>query len=292
MVSPSVADLVPPDGPFVNYYAPDKNVKHYTGEGIAIRSLSVEGPLAEPWPPASAQLLLPGVEFADGAVRLNKAPREHVREVVAAFATRAFRRPLGDEEVRVYIALAEPALAAERPFLEVVRVPLLAILTSPSFLYQSGPPGELDDYALATRLSYFLWRSMPDAALVDAAATGRLSEPTLLAEQVDRLLDDPKSERFNRRFRRPGIPTLRTARHHAPTPPSIPIRRAPGPGDGGRDRAVPCRIDRRELKRRQPDRFRLHVPQPTLGRALRHRRRGRSAHAQGGAAGRQQSAAG
>ena len=196
VVSPSVADLVPPDGPFVNYYAPDKNVKHYTGEGIAMRSLSVEGPLAEPWPPASAQLLLPGVEFADGAVRLNKAPQEHVREVVAAFATRAFRRPLGDEEVRVYVALAEPALAAERPFLDVVRVPLLAILTSPSFLYQSGPPGELDDYALATRLSYLLWRSMPDAALFDAAATGRLSEPTLLAEQVDRLLDDPKSERF------------------------------------------------------------------------------------------------
>ena len=215
VVSPSVADLVPPDGPYVNYYAPDKNVKHYTGEGIAMRSLSVEGPLAEPWPPASAELLLLGVAFADGAVRLDKPPREHVREIVAAFAPRAFRRPLGDEEVSAYAELAEPALAAGRPFLDVVRVPLLAILTSPSFLYQSGPPGELDEYALATRLSYFLWRSMPDAALFEAAALGRLLEPALLAEQVERLLDDPKSERFVKDF---AGQAFRLYELHATTP--------------------------------------------------------------------------
>ena len=200
VVSPSVADLVPPDEPYVNYYAPDKNVKNYTGEGIAIRSLAVEGPLAGPWPPRSAKLLLPGVEFAEGEVRLDRAPGDHAREVVAAFAQRAFRRPVGEAEMDAYVELAETALADGRSFLEAVRVPLLAILSSPSFLYLSGAPGELDDHALAARLSYFLWRSMPDAALFDAAASGRLAEPAVLAEQVERLLADPKSERFVKDF--------------------------------------------------------------------------------------------
>lgn len=205
VVSPSVADLVVPDGPYVNYYAPDKNVKNYTGEGIAIRSLAVEGPLAGPWPPASVRLLLPGVEFAAGEAQLVKAPREHVRDAVAAFAPRAFRRPLATDEVQAYAALAEPALAAGRDFLDAVRVPLLAILSSPSFLYQSGrhqpaSSGRLDDYALATRLSFFLWRSTPDAALFDAAATGALSEPDTLAAEVERLLRDPRSERFVKDF--------------------------------------------------------------------------------------------
>ena len=53
-----------------------------------------------------------------------------------------------------------------RPFLEALRVPLRAVLSAPAFLYQSGDPGPLDDYALASRLSYFLWRSMPDEAAV------------------------------------------------------------------------------------------------------------------------------
>ncbi len=215
VVSPSVADLVPPDGPFVNYYAPDKNVKNYVGEGIAIRSLAVEGPLAAAWPPASARLLLPGIEFADGTVQLAREPREHVREIVAAFASRAFRRALDEDEAQAYARLAEPALAAGRDFLDAVRVPLLAILSSPSFLYQSGPPGQLDDYALATRLSYFLWRSMPDAALFEAAATGQLSEPAVLAEQVERLLEDPKSERFVKDF---AGQAFRLYELHATTP--------------------------------------------------------------------------
>jgi len=102
--------------------------------------------------------------------------------------------------VEVFASLANPLLADERPFLEAVRVPLRAILSAPSFLYQSGAPGVLDDYRLATRLSYFLWRSMPDAELFDVARNGRLSDPKVLARQVDRMLDDARSERFVKDF--------------------------------------------------------------------------------------------
>ena len=174
-------------------------INDYPGEGIALKSMTFEGPLLEgdTWPPAGTRRLLTGVEFdEDGGIRLTKDPYAHVVDIVAAFAPRAFRRPLHDGELLAYTSLAEPLLAEGRPFLEAVRVPLRAILSAPAFLYQSGNPGALDDYALASRLTYFLWRSMPDDQLFEAAAGGRLSDPTVLAAQVDRMLDDAKSARF------------------------------------------------------------------------------------------------
>ena len=79
-------------------------------------------------------------------------------------------------------------LAEGRPFIEAVRVP--------PFLYQAGAPGTLDDYALATRMSYFLWRSLPDETLFKLASAGELSDSPELERQIDRMLDDPKSQRF------------------------------------------------------------------------------------------------
>jgi hypothetical protein len=82
----------------------------------------------------------------------------------------------------------------------VVRVPLRAILSAPQFIYHLSAPQALDDFGLATRLSYFLWKSMPDAELSDAAREGRLSDPAVLTQQADRMLSDPRSERFVRDF--------------------------------------------------------------------------------------------
>ena len=70
------------------------------------------------------------------------------------------------------------------------------MLSAPPFLFQTGDPGRLDDHALASRLSYFLWRSLPDDELLARAGDGSLSDPGVLASQVERLLDDPRSERF------------------------------------------------------------------------------------------------
>ena len=69
-------------------------------------------------------------------------------------------------------SLAKPLLDDGRPSLEAVRVPLRAMLSAPMFLYHAGDAGTLDDFGLATRLSYFLWRSMPDDALLAAAHSG------------------------------------------------------------------------------------------------------------------------
>jgi hypothetical protein len=75
-----------------------------------------------------------------------------------------------------------------------------AILCSPQFLYLQEKPGILSDDQVANRLSYFLWSSMPDATLFDLAAAGKLSTPTELKRQVDRMLQDPKAAAFTQHF--------------------------------------------------------------------------------------------
>jgi hypothetical protein len=200
LVSPSLADQDFPgaDSPDA-YFLPEMHARDCTGEGIALKAMTIDGPLLDTWPPLSTRELLVGVEFdEDGYLQLAKAPLEHIAEIVERFAIRAFRRPLNaaDGELDAYVGLAEPLLAEGRPFIEAVRVPLRAILSAPPFLYQPGAPGELDDYALATRLSYFLWRSLPDETLFKLASAGELSDSSELERQIDRMLDDPKSQRF------------------------------------------------------------------------------------------------
>ena len=181
------------------------NVKNCEGKGVALKSMTIEGPLIDSvWPPANTRQLLTGIEFdQDGEIRLTKDPYEHIVDIVAAFAPRAFRRPLRDDELDAYVSLAKPLLDEGRPFLQVVRVPLRAILSAPPFQYHAGEAGAngmLDNFGLATRLSYFLWRSTLDRELFDLAREGRLSDPAVLADQVDRMLDDPKTERFVKDF--------------------------------------------------------------------------------------------
>ena len=208
LIGLSVADLDVPPGASLQPVDGDPSkgyggMKDYPGEGIAFRTLTIEGPLldSDVWPPASTRQLLAGVEFDDaGEILLTKTPYQHVLDVVADFAPRAFRRPLGPGELESYASLAAPLLVDGRPFAEAVRVPLRAVLSAPAFLFQAGDAGTLDDFALASRLSYFLWRSMPDDELFAAARAGRLSEPAALAAQVDRMLDDARSARFVRDF--------------------------------------------------------------------------------------------
>ena len=199
ILAPSLADAERID--YTNYYAPEHNVDNYKGEGVALRSMTIEGPLFESWPPPSTRELLVGVEFNDeGELRLTKAPYEHIVDVVARFAPLAFRRPLVEGELDAYASLSKPLLEDGRPFIDAIRVPLRAILSAPPFLFQAGDPGRLDDFALASRLSYFLWRSMPDDELLAIAGDGNLFDPATFAVQVDRLLDDPKAERFVKDF--------------------------------------------------------------------------------------------
>jgi hypothetical protein len=181
----------------------------FGGEGVKIRRVTVEGPLESSWPPQRTRKLFPGVEWKASTVKrrgrayepmLTESPIEHVRAIVSALAPRAFRRKVSNHEIDALVALAKPGLEAKRDFVDSVRIPLRAILVSPQLLFQTGKAGSLDDEALASRLSYFLWRSLPDDELVKLAAEDRLSDPQTLAAQVDRMLADPKRDRFVHEF--------------------------------------------------------------------------------------------
>ena len=79
---------------------------------------------------------------------------------------------------------------------KIVRSPLRAMFSSPQFLFHGGQSGPLDDHALASRLSYFLWKTLPDEQLFALARDKKLKDPKVLANQVNRMLNDPRSNRF------------------------------------------------------------------------------------------------
>ncbi len=173
----------------------------YKGEGVAVKSLTIDGPLLEAWPPPSTRRLFGDIELdAEGDLELTKDPYDHVVDIVSGLAPIAFRRPLEEGEAEAFASLAKPAIAQGRSFVDAVRVPLRAMLSAPQFLYLSGEIGGLDGFALASRLSYFLWKSMPDEELFAVARRGTLSDPEVLANEVERMLDDPKSMRFVKDF--------------------------------------------------------------------------------------------
>lgn len=125
---------------------------------------------------------------------------ENIGRLVTRFASKAFRRPVTNEQGAPYVTMAQKALAeGETPF-EALRTAYRAILCSPRFLTFTEAPGALDDHAIASRLSYALWVSMPDYKLTTLANEGKLKDPVVLAEQVERMLTDPKAKRFIESF--------------------------------------------------------------------------------------------
>ena len=116
-----------------------------------------------------------------------------------------------------------------------MRVGLKAVLVSPHFLFLREKPGKLDDFALASRLSYFLWSSMPDEELLALAEQGKLSEPDTLRGQVERMLKDPKAAAFTENFAGQWL-GLRDIDATAPEPHALSgVRRHAQGGDGQGD---------------------------------------------------------
>jgi hypothetical protein len=134
--------------------------------------------------------------------------RAYAQELLGAFAARAYRRPLGDDTARRLAALAENTYSRRGQTFETgVAHAMAAVLASPRFLFRLEQPernapfvrtAPVDEYSLASRLSYFLWSSMPDAELIDLAARGELRGN--LAAQVKRMLADPRSEQLAQNF--------------------------------------------------------------------------------------------
>jgi len=137
-----------------------------------------------------------GSEKVEFSTVVSKAPEADARRLLADFLPRAFRRPVADDEVQRYVALVKSRLADEDVFEVAMRTAYKAALCSPDFLFLKQAPGQLDHFATAARLSYFLWNSMPDDELFALAAKGKLHDRTVLREQVERMLKDRKAEQF------------------------------------------------------------------------------------------------
>ncbi|HYP07458.1 MAG TPA: DUF1588 domain-containing protein [Bryobacteraceae bacterium] len=128
------------------------------------------------------------------------------RAILTDFLPRAFRRPAEAGDLQFYMSLFESAAKRGEPFEDSILFALRAVLVSPQFLFRTeavnstGKMRLLDEYALATRLSYFLWGSMPDSLLLALAETGKLRDENILRGQVARMLRNQKSVDFARSF--------------------------------------------------------------------------------------------
>lgn len=185
----------------------------YDGPGLAIHSVTLEGPLVGQFPSRGHQLVL------DGFTREEVMPRNPkdrfkkwyrpkfelttTNETTAVTASllrvaeAAFRRPVSRSDIQNYRNLYDAERADGSNIEDALRTAVSAIFCSPRFLYFQEESGRLDDFAVADRLSYFLSRTAPDEELRTLAERGRLaSSPTTLREQVDRLLEDDRFERF------------------------------------------------------------------------------------------------
>jgi hypothetical protein len=127
-------------------------------------------------------------------------PAADGRRLLANFVARAYRRPVRPGETEVFIQLFDDRRAAGLGFAESLLAAYTAVLASPGFLFLEESPGLLGDHALATRLALFLWNSPPDVRLRGLADGGRMREPAILRAETERLLADPRAERFRDAF--------------------------------------------------------------------------------------------
>jgi mono/diheme cytochrome c family protein len=155
-------------------------------------------------PPALLEKLVAAAELV--LDRMKPLKGESPRAIVAAFTRRAYRRPPSDDEIDRLMALYERGLQRGDAPAGALRLALKAILLSPHFLFRvererpGTAPYRVSDVELATRLSYFLWSTMPDEALAAEAERGKLSDPAVLEAQVRRMLRHPKARALTQNF--------------------------------------------------------------------------------------------
>lgn len=192
---------------------------------VGVAYFEIEGPHglpAPPPPPAYVKLFShrPGGDVT---------PREAARRIIEPLAMRAYRRPVAAAEVERLLQLFDRSQAEHESFEDSVRLMVQGLLVSPHFLFRaelhSHPAGpdreELDSFALASRLSYFLWSSMPDEELFQLAQKDRLRDPETLAAQCLRLLRNPKASALTANFAGQWL-QLRSLARFSPDPARFP----------------------------------------------------------------------
>lgn len=182
--------------------------EYWNGPGLAIQYVEIEGPLNESWPPQSHRRLFGNLaqqtfgiyNFRDRVEVVSDQPLTDAERILTTFARRAFRRKVTTDDVAPFLDVVEARMKAGYTFEPAVRAALKGILISPEFLFLREQPGKLDDFALACRLSYFLWSTMPDDELFELADQQKLSQPDVLRQQVERMLNHPASAAFIENF--------------------------------------------------------------------------------------------
>jgi hypothetical protein len=192
--------------------------------GVVFRWLEVEGPIYSEWPPAGHQLLFGSLPMVNrkpapkpppnpaetnwweierrsysppaGVEVISKEPLRDAERLLRNFLAHAYRRPLDTDDSKRFLRVVDRALKQKNSFTDAMLAAYTAVLASPEFIYLQEKPGRLDDYALAERLSFFLWNSPPDDELLTLAGQGELHNPDVLRAQTDRLLNSTKSRRF------------------------------------------------------------------------------------------------
>lgn len=173
--------------------------------GVRVSAVDVGGPYAQPQGPSRASLAR---IYTCGHLDGRHGPM-CARRIMTDLTRRAFRRPVTAAEAGKYLALVRTAEQQEHSLAEGLAVGIQALLVSPDFLFRlerdrpavNGRTAQpISQHELATRLSYFLWASMPDEALSRAADAGTLRQPAVLTAQVRRMLKDPRSRALAEHF--------------------------------------------------------------------------------------------
>lgn len=164
---------------------------------IEVASMTFTGPIFNDWPPSHhTNILFPSKS------RSNE--EAYSKAVLRNFMSKAFRRLIADEEISPYLRFFKSARPKMESFEEAIRETLAMVLISPDFLYLVEPSGSskrpVSDWELASRLSYFLWSSMPDPQLFSLAKKGTLSQPEVLQKEISRMISDKRSWQFVEQF--------------------------------------------------------------------------------------------
>jgi hypothetical protein len=170
-------------------------LRAYKGPVLRVWEIQVDGPHIEEWPPVGHDALY-------GKLSPEDLSSNIIGERLTRFAKLAFRRTPIEGELQPILDMVQYKLEEGLPPLESLQLGFQTILCAPGFLYLNEGEGELDDFTLASRLSYFLWSSMPDAELFELAEQGELKDTGVLRGQVERMLVDPKSKRLTSNFLR------------------------------------------------------------------------------------------
>ena len=163
--------------------------------------LEILAPFYAQWPPKTHTDIF-------GEQKIKGDEKKNATDVLTKFMTRAWRRPVSTLDVAPFASLFSKYRSGFPTFEETMLEVLSTVLAAPEFLYLTQKTTDKSDanakningYELASRLSFFLWCSIPDQELLDLAKIGKLSDPKILVEQTKRLLADPRSQRFSKNF--------------------------------------------------------------------------------------------